>query len=253
MTDDQVEGLCSAAATYRDAFLAPYPIPVLAFVGFLGHIRHTKMRQVSEFFDGYATFFDAIYGGETSLLSRLFINPVFRKSMRLRYEKTLASAAPARGQRFLDIGCGPGHYGVSLAKQGAERVVGIDFSPSMIDIARQHADAAGVGDRCEFLTLDLYDYQPPAPFDYSIVMGVMDYIEEPARFVERVRSLTTKKAFFSFPADGGLLAFQRKVRYRGRCQLFMYKRPQIERLFQGMDSTIDVLARDYFVTLNVKG
>lgn len=211
------------------------------------------MRQVSEFFDGYAASFDAIYGGETSFLSRLVINPIFRKSMRLRYEKTLASCAPARGRRFLDIGCGPGHYGVSLAKQGADKIVGIDFSPSMIDIARRHAEAAGVADRCEFETLDLYDYQPPAPFDASIVMGVMDYIEEPRRFIERVKSLTTDRAFFSFPADGGILALQRKLRYRGRCQLFMYTRPQIEGLFRGMNATIDELARDYFVTLNARG
>jgi SAM-dependent methyltransferase len=210
------------------------------------------MRQVSEFFDGYAASFDAIYGGETSLISRLVINPVFRKSMRLRYEQTLKSCAPADGRRILDIGCGPGHYGVSLAKQGAAKVVGIDFSPSMIEIARDHARSAGVADRCEFETLDLYDYQPPEPFDFSIVMGVMDYIEEPRRFIERVANLTTQKAFFSFPADGGLLAFQRKLRYRSRCQLFMYTRPQIERLFQGMQSNIDELARDFFVTLTVK-
>ncbi len=211
------------------------------------------MPQVSEFFDGYAASFDAIYGGETSLLSRLVINPVFRKSMRLRYERTLEGCAPARGRRFLDIGCGPGHYGVSLAKQGADKVVGIDFAPTMIDIARRHAESVGVGDRCEFQTLDLYDYQPPAPFDCSIVMGVMDYIETPRRFIERVRDLTTSKAFFSFPADGGFLAFQRKLRYRGRCQLFMYTRPRIEELFQGMNAKIEELARDYFVTLTVKG
>lgn len=210
------------------------------------------MAQVSEFFDGYASSFDAIYGGETSFLSRLVINPLFRKSMRLRYEKTLDSCAPVRGRRVLDIGCGPGHYGVSLAKQGAERVVGIDFSPSMIDIARRHAEAAGVADRCEFQTLDIYDYRPSVPFDYSIVMGVMDYIESPRGFIERVKSLTSRKAFFSFPADGGLLAFQRKLRYRSRCQLFMYTRPQIEQLFSGMDSTIEELARDYFVTLTLK-
>src|SRR5262245_49357480 len=209
------------------------------------------MRQVSEFFDGYAASFDAIYGGGTSFLSRLVINPVFRKSMRPRYEPSLAACAPANGRRILDIGCGPGHYGVSLAKQGADKVVGIDFSPSMIDIARRHAETAGVGERCEFQTLDLYDYQPPAPFDYSIVMGVMDYIEDPKRFIDKVKSITKRQAYFSFPADGGLLAFQRKLRYRRRCQLFMYRRDRIDELFRGMDARVDELARDYFVTLSL--
>lgn len=39
------------------------------------------------------------------------------------------------GQRVLDAGCGPGVMSVELARRGAD-VVGVDISPSLIDIAR---------------------------------------------------------------------------------------------------------------------
>jgi 2-polyprenyl-3-methyl-5-hydroxy-6-metoxy-1,4-benzoquinol methylase len=209
------------------------------------------MPEVSKFFDEYAASFDAIYGGETSFLSRLLINPVFRKSMRLRYEKTLAGCQPVAGKSVLDIGCGPGHYGVMLAKRGAGRVVGIDFAPTMIERAQRHAQEAGVADRCEFLVKDLYGYEAPMKFDFSIVMGVMDYIEDPRRFIDRVLELTACRAFFSFPAAGGLLALQRKLRYRKRCDLFMYTREQIAGLLRGLEGRIEPIARDFFVTIEV--
>ena len=38
----------------------------------------------------------------------------------------------------------------------------------------------------------------------------------------KILSLTANTAFFSFPLNGGLLAWQRKLRYRRRCALYMY-------------------------------
>ena len=51
-------------------------------------------------------------------------------------------------------------------------------------------------------------------FDYSIAMGFLEYIEEPKKVIEKVLSITKLKAFFSFPVDAGMLAWQRKLRYK---------------------------------------
>jgi Methylase involved in ubiquinone/menaquinone biosynthesis len=48
------------------------------------------------------------------------------------------------GSRVLDVGCGAGSYAFALASHCAE-VVGIDISPRMIGLAREHARTAGVG------------------------------------------------------------------------------------------------------------
>jgi hypothetical protein len=85
-------------------------------------------------------------------------------------------------------------------------------------------------------------------------MGFMDYIAKPADVISKVISITTRRAFFSFPKAGGLLAWQRQVRYRSRCELYMYSREQVEQLFKQVTDrrvTIEPIARDMFVTVHV--
>jgi SAM-dependent methyltransferase len=208
--------------------------------------------RTEKFFHQYADDFDAIYSNRTGLVNDV-LNNVFRKSMRLRFEKSVEGCAPIEGKTVLDIGCGPGHYSISLAQRGAARVVGIDFAEGMLKLAAQHADQAGVGQRCEFSVADFATYNPPEPFDYVIVMGFMDYMSDPRQVVEKVLSMTRRKAFFSFPVAGGILGWQRELRYRKRCDLFLYTRPQLEKLFASFPNvhvTIEPIARDFFVTLH---
>jgi len=210
------------------------------------------MREVNQFFDDYALEFDSIYGGEQSFFGK-FINSLFRKSMRLRFEKTLQYCLPVEDRTVLDIGCGPGHYCLTLARKGAKRVVGLDFSGEMIGIAKKRASAMGLSQRCEFVVQDFIDYDPNEKFSYVIIMGVMDYIENPKLFIKRVGDLTQKKAFFSFPVKGGILALQRKFRYKKRCVLFMYTYDQLNAVFNELfphKYTIEKISRDYFVTIN---
>jgi len=48
-----------------------------------------------------------------------------------------------RGQLILDAGCGPGTYGIMLAKEGNE-VVGIEISPDAVQVANERAKEKGV-------------------------------------------------------------------------------------------------------------
>jgi ubiquinone/menaquinone biosynthesis C-methylase UbiE len=205
--------------------------------------------SVANFFDVYAHDFDAIYGTRHAALNR-FINKHFRKSMRLRYEKSIAGCDPIEGRSVIDIGCGPGHFSIALASRGARRVVGIDFAEQMLAVARQHAREKGVSDRCHWISGDFLSHSFQETFDYAIICGVMDYIADARTMVDKVLSITTNKAFFSFPVAGGPLAWQRKMRYKSRCDLFLYSRPQLEELFSRNDSdaTIERIARDFFVT-----
>ena len=209
--------------------------------------------RTQSFFHQYAHDFDAIYSNRNGLVNGL-VNRVFRKSMKLRYLKSIEGCQPIEGKSVLDVGCGPGHYSITLAQRGAARVVGLDFAEGMLQIAADHARQAGVGERCTFLTGDFLSYSPPEPFDYVIVMGFMDYMANPRRVVQKVLSLTRSKAFFSFPVSGGILGWQRKMRYRSRCDLFLYSRRELEDLFSsfpGVQARIEPAARDFFVTASV--
>ncbi|MEZ4451469.1 MAG: class I SAM-dependent methyltransferase [Nannocystaceae bacterium] len=206
--------------------------------------------RTREFFHGYAGDFNAIYGNSNTPVNAL-VNRWFRRSMRLRFERTLAGI-DAPGATILDVGCGPGHYSVELARRSAAKVIGVDFAEGMIDLARDQARAAGVEARCEFEVADVHALAYPEPFDYVIVMGFMDYVEAPRPLIEKIAAMTHKRAFFSFPTAHGLLAWQRKLRYRRRCPLYLYTRRRLEALCDdvpGMRATIDPIDRDYFVTL----
>lgn len=213
------------------------------------------MADAKTFFDRYAYDFDAIYGAPAHIFSRV-INPLFRKSMMLRYEKTMGAAYPIIGKSVLDVGCGPGHYAVALAQAGAQSVVGIDFAPEMIHIARKRSEDAGMAAKCTFLETDIMEYMPSDKFSYSILMGFMDYIAQPEAVIARVIQMTNEKIMFSFPVAGGVLAFQRKIRYRKRCPLFLYTLNDLRILFSRFQSypcRIEKISRDYFVTLTLSG
>lgn len=209
--------------------------------------------SVSEFFDSYAEGFDAIYGTRNTFLNRL-LNRYLRKSMRLRFEKSIAACDPVEGRSVLDVGTGPGHYAITLARRGAGRVLGIDFAEGMLGLARRRAAEAGVASRCEFVLGDFLTYPFGETFDYVILTGFMDYMADPKGVIERAASLARRRVMFSFPAAGGFLAWQRRLRYRSRCDLFLYSRAHLDELFAGFDPArvrIEPIARDYFVTLDI--
>jgi len=207
--------------------------------------------RTQEFFQKYAGDFDAIYANQDGVFNRV-INHLFRKSMQLRFLKTMEVCEPVTGKTVLDIGCGPGHYSIALAKRGAVKVIGLDFAEEMIALAEQHAQAQGVSSQCQFLNRDLFTYTSAEPFDRIVVMGVMDYMQEPVKVIEKVLSLCKDRCFFSFPEAGGFLAWQRKFRYRNRCELYMYTQAQLEEMFRAIPDVkakIEPIARDFFVTV----
>lgn len=205
--------------------------------------------RTKHFFHDYARDFNAIYGERKTVLNGL-LNRLFRRSMMLRFQKTLEGCQPIQGKRVLDVGCGPGHYSVELAKRGAAEVRGIDFAEGMIEIARGMAASAGVTDRCRFEIKDVNDLADNDVYDYVILMGFMDYVADARALVSKIMKITRDRAFFSFPVATGFLAWQRRLRYKKRCPLYMYTQKGIEELFAslGVRAQIERISRDFFVT-----
>jgi 2-polyprenyl-3-methyl-5-hydroxy-6-metoxy-1,4-benzoquinol methylase len=206
--------------------------------------------HTANFFDRYAHDFNALYGSRKNLINAV-VDKLFRRSMKLRFDMTLQRCDPIADKHVLDIGCGPGHYSVELARRGAGEVLGIDIAPAMIDLASRQAGQAGVTEVCHFELADFLDYPFERGFDYIVAMGFMDYICDPEPVLMKALSLCGERCFFSFPVEGGLLAWQRKLRYRDRCELYMYTRGQIEKLFAPLGfKRVEVqrIGRDFFVT-----
>src|ERR1035441_7340867 len=112
----------------------------------------TDRTQV--FFHRYANDFDAIYSNRGGLLNGI-LNGMFRKSMKLRYLKTIEGCQPIQGKTALDVGCGPGHYAITLAQRGAARVLGIDFAEGMLHIAAERGMGHVHGDEAVLKNINL--------------------------------------------------------------------------------------------------
>jgi SAM-dependent methyltransferase len=66
------------------------------------------------------------------------------------------------GQAVLDLACGEGFYARQLRERGARRVVGVDISPAMIDLAREQENGQShieyrVGDAGDLPALGSFD------------------------------------------------------------------------------------------------
>jgi 2-polyprenyl-3-methyl-5-hydroxy-6-metoxy-1,4-benzoquinol methylase len=210
------------------------------------------MKTNKLFWDSYATNFDAIYGTKNSWVNKA-INRLFRSTMKLRFEKTMQSI-PDEKVSVIDIGCGPGHYCFSLAQSGQREVLGIDFSEKMIQLAADHALELGIEKRLKFEVLNFLEFGPEKKYDYSIMMGFIEYFEHPELIIKKALDITNRKVLISFPVAGGLLAFQRKLRYKRRCFLRLYSSEDIKRLMAEVNInsyTIEKIQRDFFVTLNL--
>jgi ubiquinone/menaquinone biosynthesis C-methylase UbiE len=57
----------------------------------------------------------------------------------------VASATAPQGARVLEVGCGPGHLSIRLARRHGLDVTGLDLDPAMIGRARANAERAGEG------------------------------------------------------------------------------------------------------------
>lgn len=124
-------------------------------------------------------------------------NPVVRRLMegfdRGMFDM-LRSIGPVTS--VLEVGCGEGHVTDKLAKffPGA-RVLGTDFSTSIIDIARrEHPDR-------DFEVCSVYDAARLGPWDLVVACEVFEHLDEPARALEVVSSIATGHVLITVPRE----------------------------------------------------
>jgi cyclopropane fatty-acyl-phospholipid synthase-like methyltransferase len=210
-------------------------------------------KKIRTYFDRAAVTFDTFYDKQRSRFMQ-WIDRRFRSDVFERYYRTFESLELQEKRTVLDIGCGSGPYVVEAAKRGARRVVGMDMSESMLDLARKRADAAGVKTKCEFTLGTFPQDASPEVFDHAIVMGVMDYVADPYDFLSALVRRVEISAMISFPSKHWFRTPFRKVRYwLKHCPVYFYDAKQIEQVCrQAGFSSVNIekiggAGMDYFV------
>lgn len=213
-------------------------------------------KKVREHFDDDAERFDAIYRDKKGFVSR-FIDDFWRGVVQKRLELNVEKLRPFEGKKILDVGCGSGRFCIAFAKEGAEKVVGVDFAKLMIDIAEELAKEEGVADRCEFRVGAFPEIvsDEEAPFDASTANGFFDYIEDPVPIISKMRELTKGKMILSFPKAVEWRVPVRRVRFWMKgTPLFLYKENQVKEILSkaGVDNYEWInLDRDYLIIAEV--
>ncbi|HVF78100.1 MAG TPA: class I SAM-dependent methyltransferase [Solirubrobacteraceae bacterium] len=102
----------------------------------------------------------------------------------------LALAAPQRGERVLDLACGPGGIGLAAAKLVAPgEAVLSDVAAEMIAIAAQRATDQGI-DNVSTCVLDLQCIeQPDESYDVVLCREGLMFVPEPAAALREVRRI----------------------------------------------------------------
>ncbi|MBU2541267.1 MAG: class I SAM-dependent methyltransferase [Candidatus Omnitrophica bacterium] len=185
-----------------------------------------------KFWNREAKNFDSIYSHEKNKIKNL-LDSIFRWDMYKRYEYAMEASKPISNRMFLDVGCGTGLYSLSLAKDNAQKVVGIDISETMIKICQNRANQEGLNGKCLFIQTDLINYMPVEKFDVCIGIGLFDYIKEPLPVLAKMKTLIRDKAIMSFPRAKTWRSVLRMLRLALKgCNVYFYTKTSIENLLK---------------------
>lgn len=207
--------------------------------------------KVQRYFDSEAERFDAIYTQDKNLGQKI-VDRFFRRVILQRFELTLDLCGSLEGKRVLDVGCGSGRYSIEMAQRGAT-VIGLDFAPAMIEMARQAVQQTEVEHLCSFYDVDFLSWEAPHAFDICLGIGFFDYIAEPEVFLRKIRSLTIGQTVFSFPIRWTLRTLTRRLRLSiNQCPVYFYDSKQVQRLMHlgGWETEsfeMHRLSRDYLI------
>jgi ubiquinone/menaquinone biosynthesis C-methylase UbiE len=78
-----------------------------------------------------------------------------------------------KGRQVLDLACGTGFYTRLIHSKGAERVLGVDLSPSMIDVARTHEANHPLG--IEYKVADVKSMGSVGTYDVVTAVWLLNY------------------------------------------------------------------------------
>ncbi len=146
--------------------------------------RHAARRNVAHHYDLsyelYARFLDA----DMQYSCAYFSSPgdTLEEAQAAKKAHIAAKLNLPQGGRLLDIGCGWGGLGLTLAHMAPEmEVTGVTLSREQHAVAERRAQAQGLSGRVDFQLRDYRDVR--GPFDRIVSVGMFEHVGQP-RFQE---------------------------------------------------------------------
>jgi ubiquinone/menaquinone biosynthesis C-methylase UbiE len=192
----------------------------------------SETTGAQKYFDRVPEQWDAFYSHENWF--KYLINRLLRRGLYERHRLTFENCGDLSGAKVLDIGCGSGRYSIECARRNADRVVGIDFAPSMINLSQEIARQMNVSNKCEFICGDFLTYPFKESFDIVLALGFFDYIKAPEQLFKKIARMNPRKFIASFPKFTPVWGLQRAIRYHciKKCPIYNYTREQLLQLYR---------------------
>lgn len=123
----------------------------------------------------------------------------FMSRLRPFHEELLRRVRPRKGERFLDLACGPGEPALTIAERVGTtgHVLGVDLSEKMIHLARRQARERGIGS-VEFRVMDCEKLElPDASFDAVVSAYGFQIFTDPEKAAREARRVITPGGRFA--------------------------------------------------------
>ena len=206
--------------------------------------RRIKGRQVAIDYDATQSFFESRGQREyTNLLSATMYQdrePDLVAARDLAEKAAVAAVLGLSGvKRALDIGCGVGRWGWFLVEHCPRlQYLGLDFSSSLIDKARQEAELRGIAG-LSFQVMSATDIRAdelavPGPFDLLLISGLLIYLNDE----DCVKVLCDAARFC---APGGAIYLREPVGVSERFTLDRYYSEELADEYSAIYRTVDEL------------
>jgi len=189
-----------------------------------------ESADIGSYFDRAAEAFDGLYSlhGQNAVMR--WVNRRFRRDIAGRFLRTMQHAKDTAPASVLDVGCGSGRYITALAEAGGNRLVGIDLSIEMLELARRQTSQIS-GSRIEFIHGDFSEWSSDEQFDLIVAMGFFDYVNDAATVLAKMRASCHRSVIASFPSRHWFRTPLRRIRYRlKKCPVYFYGAEQITQL-----------------------
>jgi len=105
--------------------------------------------------------------------------------LRMSYIESVAGLEDARA---LDVGCGGGILSEAMARSGA-RVLGIDLSQAVLDVAELHALEAKLAVEYKTIAAEELAAATPSTFDLVTCMEMLEHVPDPAATLAALATL----------------------------------------------------------------
>lgn len=102
----------------------------------------------------------------------------------LRLEWISQCCAGLAGKRIVDVGCGGGILAESMARRGAQQVLGIDLAEKSLGVATLHAQEGKLDNlQYECISAESLAEREPGSFDVVTCMEMLEHVPDPESIV----------------------------------------------------------------------